>query len=159
MIHLRRSALALLLLVSLLTGFSLAWKIKATAVSISATPGSSEDPLVTKSYVDTISPSSTVIIVNGWEGTPDALAAASLVKKFRAPLLYTQKTALPSSTLSALTTYRPAKVYVIGGPVVISDQVVNQIASTVRQWNGSVERIWGQGRDTTAVEIMKKAME
>ncbi|WLR42652.1 cell wall-binding repeat-containing protein [Bacillus carboniphilus] len=88
-------------------------------------------------------PSDKAFVVSG-EDFPDALSAGSV--SFDSPILLTKKNELPEATREQLKHYN--EVYVVGGPAVISDEVVNSIPNAVR--------IYGQDRYETSLEVVKE---
>lgn len=99
------------------------------------------------------------------EDFPDALCSAPLAKKHNAPILLVSKDSLDSrfggandTKVSAeLARLQVRKVFVVGGTGVVSENVVNQIKAISN--NGKqieVERIAGQDRFETALEVAKK---
>jgi beta-lactamase superfamily II metal-dependent hydrolase/putative cell wall-binding protein len=94
--------------------------------------------------------SNNVIIATG-EDFPDALCAAPLAKQLDAPILLTGKNTLNANTSLELTRLIANKVYIIGGPGVVSDTVKKQIES-----KGIIcERIFGNNRYATSIEVAK----
>ncbi len=91
-----------------------------------------------------------VIVATG-DGYWDALAASGLAGRLDAPVLITPGGALAPQTRAELQRLRPARVYVMGGPLAVSDGCVGQI----RQVCGNVTRVYGGGAQDTAVEIWK----
>ncbi|TWH56964.1 putative cell wall-binding protein [Desulfitobacterium sp. LBE] len=66
------------------------------------------------------------VIASG-ESFPDALCAASLAKQHNAPILLTSKNALAKATEEILLAKDVKKVMVIGGPGVISENIIKSI--------------------------------
>lgn len=68
---------------------------------------------------------------------PDALSAASAAAFLGGPLLLTPASALPSAVADELRRLKPQKIYVVGGPAVVSEGVrttLTGIAPTTRLW-------------------------
>jgi putative cell wall-binding protein len=82
----------------------------------------------------------------------DALAGAPLGFQLDVPLLLTQYHMIPNETKTELQRLGVKKVYVLGGPGAVSDDVVKEL----RQSGYQVERLWGQNRYETAVSIADK---
>lgn len=59
----------------------------------------------------------------------DALAAGPIAGQLGAPVYTTHQDTLPAGTATALDDYDPELVVVMGGPVAISDTVVNQVSA------------------------------
>jgi putative cell wall-binding protein len=94
----------------------------------------------------------TVFVAAG-ENFPDALAGSAAAIKESSPLLLVQgkSPAIIPAVASYLSDLRPSKIYVLGGPSVISDEVVAALGEY-----GDVERIWGADRIDTSVQIAKR---
>lgn len=94
------------------------------------------------------------IIVTTSANFPDALAASGMAGVLNCPVIMTEPAALTQQTsdlIDWLAVAGGANVYVIGGPVVVSDATLDTIKNL-----GSVkdvERIYGQDADQTALEI------
>ncbi len=95
----------------------------------------------------------TVFVANGLD-FPDALAAAPAAAKAGGPLLLTMPGAVPAATMNELQRLKPAKIYVAGGPAVVSDAVLSQLAQV--QPNQAVERLYGGSRFDTSITISEK---
>jgi len=97
--------------------------------------------------------SSPVVLLARVDRFQDALAAAPLAKKLKAPLLLTSPSQLDSVVLEELKRLAPGgKVYVIGGEGAIAKTVTNTIVGA----NLTFERIYGNTAADTAAEIAKK---
>ena len=96
------------------------------------------------------SSASTVVITSG-ERFPDALAGSPLASLKNAPLLLTQKDALPSSVAAELKRLKPKNIIVLGGPIAISESTVRKIKAY-----GPVTRVWGNNLYDTSALISKK---
>jgi putative cell wall-binding protein len=94
----------------------------------------------------------TVFVAAG-ENFPDALAGSAAAIKESSPLILVQgkSPAIIPAVASYLSDLRPSKIYVLGGPSVISDEVVAALGEY-----GDVERIAGVHRIDTSVQIAKK---
>lgn len=104
-----------------------------------------------KAISSQFSSSSVAIVVTG-QDYPDALSATSLAKKYNAPIILTNPTSLNSDSESELKRLKTTKVYIIGGSGAISTNVEDRIKSL----GISTERVWGDDRYTTAIEVAKK---
>jgi SpoIID/LytB domain protein len=91
-----------------------------------------------------------VVVVRG-DLFPDALAAAPLAADFNGPVLLTRSTSLPGIVAEELDRLNPSTIFVVGGPVAVSDSVANQLSTY-----GPVVRLWGQDRYKTAVDVSKE---
>lgn len=93
------------------------------------------------------------------EDFPDALAAAPLASYYGAPILLTEKDRLSSNVKAELERLKVKNVIVIGGSGVVSDSVKTSIENI--NYDGqmapiAVERIYGQDRYKTSLEIAKR---
>lgn len=95
-----------------------------------------------------LDPSETVFVANGL-GFPDALAGAAAAGTVGAPVLLTRPARLPDVAVDELLRHDPAEVVVLGGPAVVSDDVVMQI----EQLGYQVQRIYGANRYATAAAL------
>ncbi|WP_066041666.1 cell wall-binding repeat-containing protein [Herbiconiux solani] len=69
----------------------------------------------------------TVYIASGQQ-FPDALTASAAAIRQDSPVLLVQDRAIPSSVAATLETLEPDRVIVLGGPLTISDDVVDQLS-------------------------------
>lgn len=83
---------------------------------------------------------------------PDALCAAPLAKKYKAPILLTATNNLPDTTKQTLISLNVKNVFIIGGTGIISVNVENQLNSMQIQ----TVRIYGTDRYDTSVKIAKQ---
>ncbi|MCM3691771.1 SpoIID/LytB domain-containing protein [Neobacillus niacini] len=115
--------------------------------------------LAGKSRYDT----STAIANQGWSQSDavvlgrgdipiDALTGTVLAKKYNSPLLLTASNNVPQSVLEKIKSLKPSTVYVLGGKLAISDDVIAQIEET----GTKVNRISGNTRYQTAVKIAEQ---
>ena len=91
-----------------------------------------------------------VVLCNG-QNFPDALSATPLARALRAPLLLTGPDSLPAETLAEITRIAPSKVWIIGGPDVVSTDILEQLLALY-----DVERIAGDTRYETSAEIANR---
>lgn len=89
-----------------------------------------------------------VFIANGLD-FPDALTAAPAAAKLGGPLLLVMPGAVPSVIMTELQRLKPQKIYVAGGPAVIAQPVLDQLATVQPQ----VQRIYGGSRFDTSQQI------
>lgn len=89
-----------------------------------------------------------VVLATG-ENFPDALCAAPLARQLNGPILLTEGDLLNSDTAAEIARLGARKVYIIGGSGVISDNVMSAIKSKGLQ----CERLWGENRYMTALEV------
>lgn len=91
------------------------------------------------------------IIVN--EGSmADALCATPFAKSKNSPILLTQKNRLDDRTKSELKRLGVKKVYIIGGENVLTKEIEIQLKTS---GIASIERIWGNDRYKTSLELAK----
>lgn len=79
----------------------------------------------------------------------DALTGTVLAKKSNSPLLLTKSNELPDSVFNKIKSLNVKKVYVLGGPMAISDSVFDKLADS----GYMVIRVAGDTRYQTAVQI------
>jgi putative cell wall-binding protein len=92
----------------------------------------------------------TVFIASG-ASFPDALGGSVAAGRLGGALLLTDRNALPTATISAITSGKPAKVVILGGEAVIDPAVLSQVHLLVP--GATVERWWGPDRYATAAAI------
>ncbi|MEG1142153.1 MAG: cell wall-binding repeat-containing protein [Clostridia bacterium] len=95
--------------------------------------------------------SDNVVIVNS-NSVVDALGATPFAKFKDAPILLTEKNKLNSETKKEIARLKSKNIYVIGGDGVVSNLVMNELKSM----NLTVERISGNDRYETSLEVAKK---
>jgi len=95
-----------------------------------------------------------VYIVTG-EGFADALSAGAAAAMVDGPLLLVRKDSIPGETRAELARLRPKQIFVAGGPVVISQTVVDGLGTYAA--SGSVTRLWGANRYGTAAAVADAA--
>ena len=95
--------------------------------------------------------SETAVIVNE-SAIADALSATPFAKSVDAPILLTNKDTLQAPTKDELNRLGVKTVYLIGGESVLSEGVKQKIEAM----DITVERIAGDSRENTALEIAKK---
>ncbi|MEA4902195.1 cell wall-binding repeat-containing protein [Desulfitobacterium sp.] len=93
---------------------------------------------------------STAVLTTG-ENYPDALSAAPLAAKYKAPILLVNSSGMGAETASELKRLNTKKVYIIGGTGVIPKSVESQL----RLAGISAVRLAGQDRYDTALEVAK----
>lgn len=90
---------------------------------------------------------STVFVTTG-RAFPDALAVGAASAALQLPILLTEPDVLPSSSLSAIEAMSPERIFVVGGPMAVSDQVVDELSAVA-----PVERLGGANRYQTAAIV------
>lgn len=91
------------------------------------------------------------VIVNG-ENFPDALSAASLAKKFNAPILLTQSNMLSQNALIELERLKVKNVFIVGGESAISEGIEEYI----RNLGITTTRYSGIDRNETSVKVAEQ---
>ena len=81
---------------------------------------------------------------------PDALAGAARAGSLDGPVLLVKPDRIPHTTAAELERLAPESIVALGGPVAISDDVVDQLGDY-----GSVNRVAGANRYETAAELAK----
>jgi putative cell wall-binding protein len=109
----------------------------ATAVAVSAS---------------TFSPPQDVVFVASGENYPDALAAGPAAASADAPILLVRKDTVPADVVTELERLKPSHVVVVGGPGVVSETTVQQLAS----YATTSERVFGANRYETAEQILER---
>ncbi|MDO9591187.1 MAG: cell wall-binding repeat-containing protein, partial [Microcella sp.] len=95
-----------------------------------------------------------VYIANGLN-FPDALGAGPAATLNGGPLLLTLSNSLPAETVAELNRLQPARIVVVGSPVVVSTAVEQQLAAN---WaGGNVDRVGGASRYETGRAIIADA--
>jgi hypothetical protein len=93
--------------------------------------------------------SDTVVIARG-DLEVDSMAAIAYAKAMGVPILLTRPQELPSDTLEAVNSLGTTNFVIIGGEKAVGSAVEGKLAGL-----GRVERIAGETRDETAVEVAK----
>lgn len=92
----------------------------------------------------------TVLIATGRD-YPDALSAAALGAKLKAPLLLADTGALPAATAAEITRLHPSRIVIIGGKGVIDLNVEAQL----KAFGAQVSRAAGANRYETSIAIAR----
>lgn len=93
---------------------------------------------------------SPVVVVRG-DLFPDALSAAPLATSVSGPVLLTGSTLLPGVLVGELERLDPSRIYIVGGPLAVSDAVAAELATYA-----PVTRVAGTNRFKTAVAVSKQ---
>ena len=83
---------------------------------------------------------------------PDALAGAPAAALNDSPLLLVRTDAVTDATSAELTRLQPQRIYILGGPGVVSDAVAAQLDAYT---TGPVHRLWGADRYATAAAVAR----
>lgn len=86
---------------------------------------------------------------------PDAVAVAGLAAETETPVLLTEHGDLPAATVTVLRDLRVKRVTVVGGPVAVSDRVLDQ----VRSLGASVSRLAGGTRYDTSAAVVQASVQ
>ncbi|KGK91578.1 cell wall-binding protein [Desulfosporosinus sp. HMP52] len=112
-----------------------------------------EDTAIKISQTGWANGSAPIVLLARVDRFQDALAAAPLAKKLKAPLLLTSPYQLDDAVLQEIKRLSPsAKVYVIGGEGALTKPVTNALVKE----GLSYERIFGVSAADTAAEIAKR---
>jgi lactocepin len=79
---------------------------------------------------------------------PDGVSAAAYAAQLGAPILFTHTDVLPEETMAALEALDPEHIFVIGGPAVISDDILDGLEN--------VTRLYGANRYETSVALAER---
>ncbi|HUG85692.1 MAG TPA: cell wall-binding repeat-containing protein, partial [Euzebya sp.] len=85
---------------------------------------------------------------------PDALAAGPVAARLGGPLLLTARDSLPAAVAEEIRRLGPARVVVVGGTAVMSDDVLAALEDLA-----PVQRIAGTGREATAAALARHAFD
>jgi putative cell wall-binding protein len=96
------------------------------------------------------SPGVPVVYITSGVNFPDAIAGGSAAAYEGGPILLTEQNAIPAATQLELQRLEPARIVVLGGPVAVSDLVVDALQQFTP---GSVARMFGPDRYQTAAQI------
>ncbi len=97
---------------------------------------------------------SDIVIVNS-KSIADALSAAPFAKWKNAPILLTEKDKLNSETKQEILRLGAKNIHVIGGESLVSNAITNELKSM----NLKVNRVSGNDRYETSLEVAKKLTE
>ena len=111
--------------------------------------GDRYETAVAVSWANFASEAPAVVVVRG-DLFPDALSAAPIATEVGGPVLLTRSTSLPGVVEEEIDRLNPSTIYVVGGPVAVSDGVVAKLSAYA-----PVVRLWGQDRYKTAVDVSK----
>ena len=109
--------------------------------------GDRYETAVAVSWANFSSGAPAVVVVRG-DLFPDALSAAPIATAVGGPVLLTKSTTLPGIVEEEIDRLNPSTIYVVGGPVAVSDGVVSKLSAYA-----PVVRLWGQNRYETAVDV------
>ncbi|MGG7162265.1 cell wall-binding repeat-containing protein [Clostridium ihumii] len=96
--------------------------------------------------------SNSVVIASAYDFA-DALSAAPLARKNNGPILLNGKDVLPKNTISEIKRLNPKEVFILGGELVISKGVENQLNEIGIK---DVKRIYGKNRYETSIKVAKE---
>lgn len=106
-------------------------------------------------YDSTKSNKAKAVVLVGQDAIVDGLAAAPLAKQKTAPILLTQKDAVPAETMSEIKRLieKNPTIYIVGGENTISKDVE---AALIKETNAKIVRLAGDDRYDTSVKIAKE---
>ena len=90
-------------------------------------------------------------------GFPDALPGGALAAQLGAPLLLVSTSSIPTPTLNEIKRLKPTDIYVLGGPAVVAEAVLQQLRSYDHPTVGATYRLAGGDRFATAAAISSAA--
>lgn len=93
----------------------------------------------------------TVFVASG-RSFPDAMAAAARAGALGVPLLLTGRDSLPAPTAAQLDRLAPSRILVVGGTAAVGSSV----ATALRGYAGTVERVAGDNRYATAAALARQ---
>lgn len=99
---------------------------------------------------------SNVLVVASGQDYPDSLVAGPLAHKLRAPVLLTEAEVLPAAIRTEIARLKPKQILVVGGTSVVSDAVAAELAKAAGIAGSEVQRVAGQNRYATAVEVARR---
>ncbi|MFQ5816046.1 MAG: cell wall-binding repeat-containing protein [Candidatus Hydrothermarchaeaceae archaeon] len=94
----------------------------------------------------------TIVIARG-DLPVDSIAAAAYAKSQNLPVLLTRPEEVPGFVLNTIQRLRPKKIIILGGEVAVSAGVEEDLRGIA-----DAERVWGETRYETAVEIARRAV-
>lgn len=92
------------------------------------------------------------VILAGYNGEVDALTGTLLAGSKAGPLMLTNPKLVPDILLGELRRLGAKNIFILGGPLVVSEKVVSQLEGL----NYKVKRIAGSDRDATAAAVAKE---
>ncbi|GAA4154988.1 cell wall-binding repeat-containing protein [Leifsonia shinshuensis] len=104
------------------------------------------------SYPAALSSTATLYIANG-VSFPDALSGGPAATQGSGPLLLTAPGYLPTSVSDEIKRLKPQHVVVVGGPAVVSEDVV----TALKQLSPDVQRVYGGDRFGTSQAVIQHA--
>lgn len=91
-------------------------------------------------------------IITSGENYPDALSSGAFAAKYNSPLLLVKKDEIPDSVLKEMKRLGIKEVKIVGGENTISKMLLEKLEKDYK-----VERISGEDRFATSVEVAKKS--
>ncbi len=98
----------------------------------------------------TFSPGVPVVYIATGQNYPDALSGSASVAKLGGPILLVTSTTIPGPVATELGRLKPAKIVILGGPVIVSNAVSTALGSYT---TGTVTRLFGLDRYTTSAKV------
>jgi len=146
--------LALVSLLALLTPLLLASlpavEARAAAATVQRLSGADRYATAAAVSADRFAPGVPVAYVATGVSFPDALAGGAAAAATGGPVLLVERSAVPKATVEELARLAPSRIVVLGGPGVVTDEVLPQLAGLTA---GAVTRLSGPDRYATASAI------
>jgi len=95
------------------------------------------------------------IVLVGNTDLVDGYLASSLAAALDAPILLVDSNSLDSTVATEIANLKPKKIYIVGGPVIVSSTVESAIKTKVGS-NVTIERVYGDNRYTSSVNVADK---
>ncbi len=98
---------------------------------------------------------SDIVILAGYYGQVDSLSGTLLAHAKNAPMIYTGKNQkkLDDYILNHIKDLATKEIYILGGESIVSKEIEDALSKDYK-----VTRVWGQGREETAINIAKEVM-
>ena len=98
-------------------------------------------------------PAGTPVVITSGQNFPDALSISSFAANKGWPILLASRDSLSDTVESFITNDKPAKVYIVGGPGVLSDKVKTEVGSLAG--DAGITYFTGSDRFETEINIAK----
>jgi putative cell wall-binding protein len=141
----------LIICCSVFITFTVATDAKATESRVRIGGKDRYETAIQISKAGWVDKSKSVVLATG-QDFPDALCAAPLAKKLGAPILLNIKSKLLPEVEQELRRLKVEEITIVGGPGVISDDVLNTLSSM----NIKCTRIYGANRYETSIKVAQQ---
>ncbi|MCA1569269.1 MAG: cell wall-binding repeat-containing protein [Chloroflexi bacterium] len=125
----------------------------ATSGSVTRIAGADRYATAARASAATFAPGVPVAYVATGLDFPDALAGGVAAGRQKGPMLLVRDTSIPAAAAAELTRLKPAKIVVLGGPSVVSDDVAAWLRTFAT--TGSLTRLAGADRYATAIAVSR----